>query len=342
MKRRTFLVGGAGLAIGATAGLLPAWAQDAKPEKPSIIIGVGGKPLLYYLPLTIAERKGFFKEEGLDVTINDFAGGSKSLQALVGGSVDIVTGAYEHTIRMQDKGQDITAVCDLGRFPGIVIAVRKDLEGEIKSVADLKGRKMGVTAPGSSTALMLQYALLKNGLKADDVSLIGIGGGASAVAAIKKGEIDGLSHLDPVIAQLQFEGDIAVLLDTRTEAGTRALFGGPNPAATVYLNRSFAETNPVTTQRAVNAFMKALKWIGQAKPEDVADTVPEEYLLGNRDLYIQAVKNSKEMYSPDGMVTKEGYDSMMGVLKTLDPDLANADVPYEKTFDPQFVKAAKI
>ncbi|MGN6145829.1 MAG: ABC transporter substrate-binding protein [Mesorhizobium sp.] len=343
MKRRDFLIGTAG--VGLTApflGMLPAAAEDAAPEKPDLTLGVGGKPLLYYLPLTIAERKGFFKEEGLNVTINDFAGGSKSLQALIGGSVDVVTGAYEHTIRMQDKGQDITAVCDLGRFPGIVIAVRKELAGEIKSVADLKGKKMGVTAPGSSTALMLQYALQKNGLKADDVAMIGIGGGASAVAAIKKGEIDGLSHLDPVIAQLQFEGDIAVLLDTRTEAGTRALFGGPNPAATVYVQRAFAEANPVTMQRTVNAFMKALKWIGEAKPEDVAATVPEEYLLGNKDLYMQAFQNSKEMYSPDGMVTKEGYDSMMGVLKKLDPELANADVPYEKTFDPKFVQAAKI
>lgn len=341
MKRRDFLIGTAGTTLGASMfGVLPSIAQDAKPEKPDLTLGVGGKPLLYYLPLTIAEKKGFFTEEGLNVTINDFAGGSKSLQALVGGSVDVVTGAYEHTIRMQNKGQDIVAVCDLGRFPGIVIGVRKQLAGEIKTIADLKGKKIGVTAPGSSTALMLQYALIKNGLKADDAAAIGIGGGASAVAAVKNGEIDGLSHLDPVIAQLQFDGDIEVLVDTRTEAGTRSLFGGPNPAATVYIQRSFIDANPVTTQRIVNAFMKSLKWIAQAKPEDVAATVPEEYLLGNKDLYMQAFTNSKEMYSPDGMVTKEGYDSMMAVLKQLDPELANVDVPYEKTFDATFVKAA--
>lgn len=144
---------------------------------------------------------------------------------------------------------------------------------------------------------MFQYAMLKNGLKTDDASLIGVGGGAGAVAAVKSGQIDGLSHLDPVIAQLQYDGDITVLLDTRTEAGTRALFGGPNPAATVYIKREFAKENPITTQKTVNAFMKALKWIATASPEDVAGVVPEEYLLGNRELYMQAFKNSKEMYS---------------------------------------------
>ncbi|MBW6425794.1 ABC transporter substrate-binding protein [Rhizobium sp. XQZ8] len=342
MERRTFLAGAAALAAGSTmAGLLPARAADGKIEKPDLVIGVGGKPLLYYLPLTIAERKGYFKEQGLNVTINDFAGGAKSLQALVGGSVDVVAGAYEHTIRMQNKGQDIVAVCDLGRFPGIVIAVRKSLAGEIKSIKDLKGRKMGVTAPGSSTALMLQYVLQKNGLKVDDAAIIGIGSGSSAVAAIKNGEIEGLSHLDPVIAQLEKDGDIQILLDTRTEAGTREVFGGPNPAATVYIQRSFIEANPVTTQKTVNAFMKALDFIRAAKPEDIAATVPEEYLLGNKTLYMDAFQKSREMFSPDGMVTKEGYDSMMSVLKALDPELANADVAFDKTFDATFVKAFK-
>ena len=123
MKRRQFLSRRAA-AAGADRGRAARLAQA--PEKTKVTLGVGGKPLLYYLPLTIAERKGFFKEQGLDVEINDFGGGAKSLQALVGGSVDVVTGAYEHTIRMQAKGQDIRAVIELGRFPGIVLAVRKD------------------------------------------------------------------------------------------------------------------------------------------------------------------------------------------------------------------------
>ena len=100
-------------------------------------MGVGGKSLLYYLPLTIAERKGFFKDFGLDPEINDFAGGARSLQALVGGSVDIVAGAYEHTIRMQHKGQDVRALIELGRFPAIVIVVRKDLVPKVKTAAEL-------------------------------------------------------------------------------------------------------------------------------------------------------------------------------------------------------------
>src|SRR6476620_5698548 len=112
--------------------VLPATAQAQKPETAKVRLAVGGKSSLYYLPLTIAERLGYFKEAGLDVEINDFGGGAKSLQALVGGSVDVVAGAYEHTIRMQAKGQDIRAVIELGRFPGIVLAVKKDKADKVK------------------------------------------------------------------------------------------------------------------------------------------------------------------------------------------------------------------
>lgn len=331
MERRSFLAGAAAaLAVGSTA----------KADIVKVRIGVGGKPLLYYLPLTVAEQKGFFKEEGIEAEINDFGGGARSLQALIGGSVDVVTGAYEHTLRMQAKGQDVRAVCELGRLPAIVIGVRKDLAGTVKSVADLKGRKIGVTAPGSSTALAFQYAMIKAGLKATDASLIGIGGGAGAIAAMKKGEIDGVSHLDPVIAKLEADGDIQVLVDTRTEAGTRALFGGPNPAAVVYTKQDWIEHHGAAMQKVVNAFAKALKWLATAKPEDVAALVPATYHFGDRALYTQAVKNSLESYSRTGVPTQEGMASVLELVRTLDPELQGAQIDLSKTFEDRFVKRA--
>jgi NitT/TauT family transport system substrate-binding protein len=338
MKRRTFLIGTGAAALAAGVGSR-AFAQ-AKPEKTKVTLGVGGKPLLYYLPLTIAERKGFFKDQGLDVEINDFGGGAQALQALIGGSVDVVTGAYEHTIRMQAKGQDVRAVIELGRFPAIVLAVRKDEADKIKSMADVKGAKIGVTAPGSSTALAAQYAMLKAGLQPSDAAFIGVGAGAGAIAAVEQGQIDVISHLDPVISRLQSDDAIRILVDTRTEEGTRALFGGSNPAAVLYAKKDFIDANPVTTQLLVNAFMKALKWLQTATPEQVADTVPPEYLLGDRPLYLKAVQNSLATYSRTGIVPPEGRASVMDMLKTLDPDLKDAKVDLTQTFDDRFVKKA--
>ncbi|TDR89049.1 ABC transporter substrate-binding protein [Enterovirga rhinocerotis] len=339
MERRTFL--GGAVSLGALTLGMPAFAQPAgKPEKTSVKLGVGGKPLLYYLPLTVAERQGLFKEQGLEVEINDFGGGAKSLQALIGGSVDVVTGAYEHTIRMQAKNQSIQAVCELGRFPAIVIAVKKSLAGEIKSPADFKGKKIGVTAPGSSTAITAQYAMVKAGLKPTDAAYIGVGGGAGAVAAMKRGEIEVIAHLDPVISKLEGDGDIQVLIDTRTEAGTKALFGGSNPAAVVYAKSDFVSANPNTVQRLVNAHVKALKWLASATPEQVADLVPPEYHLGDKPLYLKAVKSSLESYSRTGIIPQEGMESVLDTLRKLDAELASAKIDLAATFTDRFVKAA--
>jgi NitT/TauT family transport system substrate-binding protein len=323
-------------ALAALAG--PAAAQA--PEKTKLELGVGGKPLLYYLPLTIAERKGFFKEQGLDVTINDFGGGAKSLQALVGGSIDAVTGAYEHTIRMQQKNQDVVAVLELGRFPGIVIGVAKDKADKVKTAADLKGLKLGVTAPGSSTHLTALYLLAKAGVPADSVPIIGVGGGASAVAALERGNVDAISHLDPVISKLEADGALKVIVDTRTEEGTKAVYGTTNPAATLYLKADFIKANPNTTQALTNALYKALKWIETASPEDIAAAVPEEYWLGDKALYIASVKANKATYSKTGIITEEASKGMLEFLKVVEPSFKDAPIDLKKTFDPTFVTKA--
>jgi sulfonate transport system substrate-binding protein len=329
----------AGVALALAWGLAqPAGAQAI--EKKQIALGVGGKGLLYYLPLTVAERLGAFKEQGLDVTINDFAGGAQSLQSLVGGSVDVVAGAYEHTIRMQAKGQDIRAVIELGRFPGIVLAVKKEKAAAVKTFADLKGLKIGVTAPGSSTNFFVMYLMVKAGLKADDAAFIRVGAGATAVAAVKKGEIDAISNLDPVITKLQQDGDIVVLADTRTEEGNLKVFGGNNPAAVVYLKNDFIEKNPETVQRIVNAFYKSLKWVEKATPDEVAKVVPEEYYLGDKALYLAALKASAPMYSRTGLIPPQGMQNANEMLVLFDKEVADAKVDLAKTFVDRFVKKA--
>ena len=327
------LLAAACLTIAASAS---AFAQA--PEKPKLTLGVGGKALLYYLPLTIAERKGFFKEQGLDVEIQDFSGGARSLQALVGGSVDVVTGAYEHTIRMQAKGQDIRAVIELGRFPAIAVAVKKDRKWN--TPADFKGMKIGVTAPGSSTNMLMNFVMARAGLSPSDASYIGIGSAQSALAAMQKGEIDAVSHLEPVLSFLERAGEVRVVIDTRTEEGTRALFGGSNPAAVLYAKKSFIDQNPRTMQALANVFYKTLQWLKTASPEDIAATVPPEYLLGDKELYMLSAKNSKASYSLTGVLDPSGMKSTSDMLTKFDPELAGANVDLSKTFDDRFVKKA--
>ncbi|MGH8790417.1 MAG: ABC transporter substrate-binding protein [Cupriavidus necator] len=313
---------------------------QGKPEKTKVTIAVGGKNLFYYLPLTIAERLGYFKEEGLDVEIVDFAGGAKALQAVVGGSADVVSGAYEHTINLQAKGQRYQEFVLQGRAPQIVLVVSNKTMPNFKSIADLKGKKIGVTAPGSSTNMMANFVLAKAGLKPSDVSFIGVGASAGAVAAMRSGQIDAMANLDPVVSMLTQKNEVRIASDTRTLKDTQAVFGGNMPSGCLYASQAFIQQNPNTTQALTNAMVRALKWLQKAGPSDIVKTVPESYLLGDRALYLAAWEKVKEAISPDGTMPADGPRTAFNALGQFDAELKGKPIKLEETYTNAFVQKA--
>ncbi|WP_341888650.1 ABC transporter substrate-binding protein [Variovorax sp. YR752] len=337
MQRRTLLIASASVP---TLLAAPALVRAQVLDKPKVTIAVGGKNLLYYLPLTIAETQGFFKAEGLEVTIADFAGGSQALRAVVGGSADVVSGAFEHTLNMQAKGQHLRAFVLQGRAPQIVLGVNPKTMPNFKTVADLKGRKIGVTAPGSSTNVMANFVLAKAGLKPGDVSIVGVGAGSGAVAAMRSGQIDAISNLDPVITLLQRSGDLKVIADTRILAEADKVFGGPMPAGCLYAPQSFIDKNPGAVQALANAMVRADKWVQAAGAADIIKAVPENYLLGDRAVYIDAFMAAKGALSPDGLFPEAGAATAVRALQSIDASLKDVKFDLTGAYTNEFVRKA--
>jgi NitT/TauT family transport system substrate-binding protein len=327
--------GSAGL-FSMTPGLLLA----QKLEKTSVHIAVGGKVGTYYQALSIAEQLGYFKDEGLDVKISDFAGGAKSLQAVVGGSADVVSGAFEHTINLQAKGQFFRCVVLQGRCPMMTMGVSKKNMANFKTGADLKGKKIGVTAPGSSTNMLASFYLAKHGLKVTDASYVGVGAGAGAITAIREGNIDAISNIDPVITALEESNDIQVIADTRRIKDTIEIFGGNMPAGSLYLPQSYIDANPKTIQALVNAMVRADKWIVKAGPAAVTKALPASYFQGNPDLYTKAVEKCMEAMSPDGMIPSDGPATALKALAAYSNDIRDAKIDLDKTWTNDFAKRA--
>jgi NitT/TauT family transport system substrate-binding protein len=334
MQRRSFVVAGTALIAA------PAIVHAQSLEKPKITIAVGGKNLLYYLPLTIAESLGYFKTEGLDVTIADFAGGSRALQAMIGGSADVVSGAFEHTINMQVKGQRLRAFALQGRAPQIVLGINPKTMPNFKSVAELKGKKLGVTAPGSSTNVLANFVLAKAGLKPSDVAIVGVGAGSGAVAAMRAGQVDAMSNLDPVITLLTRSGDLKIVSDTRVVSEADRVFGGPMPSGCMYAQQSFIDKNPASVQAIANAVVRADKWIQQAGASDIIKAVPESYLLGDRAVYVDAFLAAKGALSPDGLFPEAGAETARRALASIDPEIAGAKIDLAAIYTNEFVKRA--
>jgi len=258
----------------------------------------------------------------------------------VGGSADVVSGAFEHTLNMQFKGQRMAAFVLQGAAPQIVLGYNPKTLPNFKSVADLKGKKIGVTAPGSSTNVMANFVLAKAGLKPSDVSIVGVGAGSGAVAALRSGQIDAISNLDPVITLLQRSGDLKIISDTRVLSESDKVFGGPMPAGCLYTKQAFIDSNPQSVQALTNAMVRASKWIQNAGPGDIIKVVPEQFLLGDRAVYIDAFLAAKKALSPDGVFPDKGAQTAFRALASVDAKIANAKLDLNAVFTNSFTKKA--
>jgi NitT/TauT family transport system substrate-binding protein len=300
-------------------------------------IAVGGQNQMIYLPTTLARELGFYREEGLDVELQDHAGGSKALQAMVGGSADVVSGFYDHTIQMAAEGREFAAFVTILRYPGLVLVTSP--KTSVMKIADLKGKVAGVTTPGSSSHMLLTFLLHRHGVEADAVSVTGIGGAATAVAAIERGTVDAGMMSDPgfTIVQRRAPG-VRVLADLRDAAGVKeALDATTYPASVLYTSAEWMRANRDTTAKLARAIKRTLEWMHTHSADEIADKTPADFRGEDRGLYVEALHNSMAMFSPDGVMSEDGPKAVHRLLAQSLEKVRNATIDLSKTYTNEFV-----
>lgn len=316
-------------------------SSDRAATTPHVRIAIGGQNQLVYLPTTLAQELGFYRDEGLDVTLEDLAGGSKALEALVGGSADVVSGFYDHTIQMAADGRPLVAFVSMLRFPGLVLAVSP--QSPVARIEDLKGRIAGVTTAGSSSDMLLRYLLQKHGLNPDDVSITSIGTAATAIAAMERGKVDAGMMTDPAFTLLtRRAGRARVLADLRTADGVQRAFGTTTyPASVLYAKADWLTAHADTASRLARAIQRTLQWMHAHSPQEITARVPASFRGGDDALYADALAGSMAMFSPDGVMSADGVRAVHALLADSLPAVKRAQIDLAKTYTNAFVQQAK-
>ena len=336
-RRRVLLAAASAALIASTPSRF--FAQAAIAEK--VTIASTGLSTFYGLPLVIAQRRGYFKEEGLgNVEVVEFQGGSKVLQAVVGGSADIAVGGYDHVVTMQAKGIDLKAFVETMRYPAIAVGIGRGLMATYHSPADLRGKTVGVSSPGSSSHGALNAFLEKNGVKPAEVSVVGLGAPSTARAAVETGKVDAISYVDPTISLLEADGMIRIVADTRTRAGAEALYGGEAVSGVCYASKSYIDKHPAAVHAVANAMRKSLAWIAKATPEQVADAVPADYLIADRKLYMTSFTKFRESIAPPQLITLDAGRRGVAAALALTPTIKAESIDVAATIDNSFMQAA--
>src|SRR3954452_20627729 len=322
------------LALFLTSGLAAAQTK--------ITIAIGGGACLCYLPTVLAKQLGEYEKAGLAVELVDLKGGSDALKAVLGGSADVVSGYFDHCVNLAAKKQELQSFVVYDRYPGLVLVVSPSHTSEIKSIKDLAGKKVGVSAPGSSTDFFLKYLLKKNGLDPTSAAVIGVGLGATAVAAMEQGQIDAAVMLDPSVTVLQCNhADLKILSDTRTQKDTLDVFGGEYPGGALYSTAAWVASHEKDVQALTTAIVNTLAWIHSHSAEDIMAKMPPEIVGKNKELYLAALKNTIPMFSETGKMDPKGADAVLAVFSEGSPEVAKANVDVSKTFTNMYVDRAR-
>lgn len=304
-----------------------------------VTLAIGGAACLCYLPTMLAKQLGEFEKAGVNVDTVEFKGGSEALKSVLGGSADVVSGYFDHTVNLAAKGQALQAFVVYDRYPGFALVVSPKQTGEIKSIKDIANKKVGVSAPGSSTDHFLKFILRKNGVDPNNVGVVGVGLGATAVAAMEQGTVDAAIMLDPAVTLLQGKNkDLRILVDTRTQKDTIAVFGGEYPGGALYTKTEWIEKNPKAAQGMAAAIVNTLKWIHSHSPEEIMAKMPPALVGADKALYLAALKNTLPMYSTTGKMDPKGAQAVLTVFSQSVPAVAKANIDLSKTYTNKFVE----
>ena len=338
LSRREF--GQAGLL--AAAGLaMPVLQAQTKPEKARLVLAVGGKSALHHLPLTIAEQLGYFRAEGLELEISDVQTSLRATQAVSSGAVQVCASAFEQVLGLQAKNQWFQAFVVQARTPQIAFGVSTRSMPNYKTPADLKDKKIGIVQTEAASYMVVNWVLARARLSPNEVNLLEFSGTASALAALRSGQIDAISYVDPVMTMLEQKGDIKIVADTRTLKGATEVFGGAMPSASLFAPIEFIQKNPNTCQALTNAIVHALKWLQTAGPGDIIKTVPDAYLLGDRALYLACFEQLRESISPDGLMPDDAARTALRALVSFNPSIQGGKIDLSRTYSNEFARRAK-
>jgi NitT/TauT family transport system substrate-binding protein len=293
--------------------------------------------LLAHLPWSVALGQKYFEEQGLEPKGFNFDTGGKSIAALIGGSADFAANALEHAIKAKVQGKDLVYVFSSTRLPGFGLIVASAQKGEIKSVADLRGKPVGVSGIGVASHVLLDYMLKRNGVDPKDVKVIAVGL-STMPPALEGGKIVAGMAGEPFFSRLIAKGSGFAMGNMSTLKDTQAILGGEYAFSGAITRPDVIAKRPHIVQKVVTALVKASHFIQTKSPEEIVAAIPQD-LVGDRAQYVETLKASREIFAPHGLVSAGGVDTVVKVLDSFEVfKERRADVA--STYDMKYVHQA--
>jgi NitT/TauT family transport system substrate-binding protein len=270
-----------------------------------ITLASPGPASFSYLPIDLIKKIGADRAEGVDLEIRYYGGGPLAAKDMLDGDSDFAALGMSALATFHAEGKDVRSIISVSRAPTYVLSVRGDLRQEIKTIADLRGRVIGVHSGAkrnkSTSRQLLEFLLMQAGVAPDSVNYLAAGQShQQQYAALASGAIDALMGEEPFTSRLRDEGLVFVLADLhQLEIAKRAL-GGPFLYVQIATRGNLLLLQPEKSRRMSAIMRRTLLWIASHTPEEIARQIAGDDAVRQRELQ-QLLARGKTAFSPDGV-----------------------------------------
>jgi NitT/TauT family transport system substrate-binding protein len=336
--RRNILPRHLGLCF-AAAALFACSHRGYVPPLREVRVSLSVDPITW-LPIRLAQSLGYASQEGISITISEFAGLSKGMEAVLGGSADVTPGGLNEAMQVAVQGRAVRCFLVMYSRPPTALVVAPRMADKIHAIGDLKGKRVGVTSPGSGSNQFLNFLFASHGLSPADVSIVSVGTGANSIAALEHDQVEAAVLVANGINAFERRyPKAAFLADLRTEDGTRQVFGVTNVAMSALDAREdWLRSNPETARHFVRAVKKGMEWMVNHSAEEVLAIIPDASRMPDAEADLAAIRQAQQTMSPDGIIPPEVPEIIRKYLAVSNESVRNANIDLSKLYTNEFVR----
>jgi NitT/TauT family transport system substrate-binding protein len=287
------------------------------------------------LPAIVAERLGYFKDEGQIVTLTEMREDVAPEEMLVDGRIDGVVAFYHHVLLSQAEGKTVESVITLAVSPGFSVVVATRLKDKVHAPADLQGMKIGAGNPTSGTGLAARWLMASAGLQTSDYTIVPLAAPDKTVQALNDGGVDATIAHHPDPAYYLSQGAGFVLADLNSADATSKALGNRFPTTSLYMANAYVKTHADAVQHLVNAFERALQYINAHSAEDIMALMPKSVVGKNKAGYLESLRVGKQMFATDGVMADADARMELKVLSDIQPQCKGVRI--EETYTNEFI-----
>lgn len=258
----------------------------------------------------LAQSIGTFRDAGLEVQITQVPGTAKAMEALTGGSADVIVGTYEQALQLGKQGRKIGSVYTLDTCHCLALVT---LDAKLRQVSDLAGKTIGIAAPGGQMQNFAQFLLRERRIEA---SFASIGATAAAVAALENGKVDAAVVLYSSYELLrQRHPELQVLAETFTPEGMKQTLGvAAYPSRSVLAEQAWIDGHPNEVKKLRQAFRESVRWMKGHGPAEIYEKLPQEVRSPDPHVDIMLIRLLVPLMSETGELPIGGDQAVRRVL----------------------------